>query len=332
MSGPPDISVVMGVYNGANRLRETMESVLSQEGVPLEFIVVNDGSTDGSDIILSDYARRDNRVRIAHQENQGLTRALIRGCEAAGGKYIARQDAGDISLPNKLRLQKTVLDQHEDCVLVSCWTTMIGPRDEYLFTSKGKGRASNPTRILSKREKKWAMIDGPTHHGSVMFRRDAYVKAGGYRAAFYYAQDWDLWYRLAALGAFAMVEQGLYQGRITPGSISSSSRDRQIAYARLSHKAITLRLAGHPDAAVVEEAKRLLPHNPHAIRRSDQSQAMYFIGRCLLNNNNPRATRYLLSAIYSDPFLIRAWWWGALSLARQCLSRNAAPHDRRREV
>jgi glycosyltransferase involved in cell wall biosynthesis len=116
MSSPPDISVVMSVYNDVDRLRETKESVLSQEGVSLEFIVVNDGSTDGSDVILRDYACRDNRVRIVHQHNQGLTRALIRGCGAAGGKYIARQDAGDISLPNRLRLQKAVLDQHEDCV------------------------------------------------------------------------------------------------------------------------------------------------------------------------------------------------------------------------
>ena len=98
--------------------------------------------------------------------------------------------------------------------------------DEYLFTSKGRRRARSPIRILSKKEKRWVAIDGPTHHGSVMFRREAYVKAGGYRPAFYYAQDWDLWYRLAALGTFAMVEQSLYWGRITPSSISSSNRDR----------------------------------------------------------------------------------------------------------
>jgi glycosyltransferase involved in cell wall biosynthesis len=109
------MSVVMSVYNGVNRLHETMESILSQEGVSLEFIVIDDGSKDGSDVVLDNYARHDARVRIVHQENQGLTRALIRGCEAARGKYIARQDAGDISLPNRLRLQKAVLDQQEDC-------------------------------------------------------------------------------------------------------------------------------------------------------------------------------------------------------------------------
>src|SRR6266478_6464954 len=254
MSSLPDISIVMSVYNGADRLRETMESVLSQEGVSLEFIVIDDGSTDGSDAILGNYARHDTRVRIMHQENQGLTRALIRGCEAARGKYIARQDAGDIALPNRLRLQKAVLDRHEDCVFASCWTSMIGPMDEYLFTSKGKGLASSPIRILSKKKEEWVVTEGPTHHGSVMFRREAYVKAGGYRAAFYYAQDWDLWYRLAALGTFAMADKCLYRGRITPGSISSSSRDRQAAYARLSQRLLPF---GFPATPMSRSCRRL---------------------------------------------------------------------------
>jgi glycosyltransferase involved in cell wall biosynthesis len=316
MSDFPDISIVMSVYNGVDGLHATMKSILSQEGVSLEFIVIDDGSTDGSDVILGEYARHDPRVRVLYQENQGLTRALIRGCEAAKGKYIARQDAGDISLPNRLRLQKEVLDQHEDCVFVSCWTTAIGPMGEYLFTREGRGRARSPIRILSKKKGKWGVIEGPTDHGSVMFRREAYLKAGGYRAAFYYAQDWDLWYRLAALGTFAMVEQFLYRGRITPDSISSLRRDQQVAYARLSLKAIALRLAGHSDAAPVEEAVRLLPRKPHVIRRSDQGRAMYFIGKGLADNNDPRATRYFLNAISSNPFLFRAWWSAAKSLAR----------------
>jgi glycosyltransferase involved in cell wall biosynthesis len=315
MSTAPEVSVVMSVYNGADRLHETMESVLSQEGVSLEFIIVNDGSADGSGVVLDNYADRDPRIQVFHQENQGLTRALIRGCEAAKGKYIARQDAGDIAMPNRFRLQKAVLDQHEDCTFVSCWTSGIGPRDEYLFTNKGKGLANSPIRILSK-EEGWGVIDGPTHHGSVMFRRGAYVKAGGYRAAFYYAQDWDLWYRLAALGTFTMVEQCLYRGRITPGSISSLSRDRQTEYARLSRKALSFRLSGRSDAEVLQEAERLRPRKSHGIQRSDRGWAMYFIGKCLANNNDPRATRYLLSAISSNPFLLRAWWWAAISLAR----------------
>ena len=123
-----------------------------------------------------------------------------------------------------------------------------------------------------------------------MFRREAYLKAGGYRSAFYYAQDWDLWFRLATLGTFAMVGQCLYRARITPGSISSLNRYRQAAYARLSHKAITLRLSGHSDATAVQEAERLFPRKSGAIARSDQGRTMYFIGKCLMNNNDSRAT------------------------------------------
>ena len=102
MSEKVVVSVVMSVYNGAKYLRESVESVLSQEGVAFEFIIVNDGSTDDSGIILAEYAARDDRIRIIEQENTGLTRALIRGCDEAQGKYIARQDADDISMPNRL--------------------------------------------------------------------------------------------------------------------------------------------------------------------------------------------------------------------------------------
>ena len=103
VSSPLDISVVMSVCNGSDLLAKAVNSILSQEGVSLELIVVNDGSIDGScATILDEYARRDPRVRVIHQENTGLTRALIRGCAAARGQFIARQDSDDISLPGRL--------------------------------------------------------------------------------------------------------------------------------------------------------------------------------------------------------------------------------------
>ena len=191
---------------------------------------------------------------------------------------------------------------------------MVGPADEYLSTIKGKGLASSPIRIMSKGKNGWRLTDGPTHHGSVMFRKEAYEKVGGYRPAFYYAQDMDRWHRLAALGTFAMVERELYRGRVIPGSISTSHRDRQFAYARLCRKAINLWLSGHSDDEVLHEAECLLPRNPHTIRRSDRGRAMYFIGKCLADNHDPRATRYFFNAILSNPFHFRAWYWTAVAL------------------
>ncbi len=87
----PEVSVVMSVYNGAGSLPATLQSVLSQEGCHFEFIVVNDGSSDASGRILDEWSARDARLRVIHQANTGLTRALIRGCSEARGEFIARQ-------------------------------------------------------------------------------------------------------------------------------------------------------------------------------------------------------------------------------------------------
>ena len=133
MSTSSEVSVVMSVYNGASNLAATMDSILSQEGVEFEFIVVNDGSTDKTGEILDDYARRDDRVRVIHQENTGLTRALIRGCAAATGEFIARQDAGDVSLAGRLALQLDVFRNNSNVVMTSCGTRFVGPGNEVLY-------------------------------------------------------------------------------------------------------------------------------------------------------------------------------------------------------
>src|SRR4029077_2278949 len=104
------ISVVMGVYNGASTLAPTLDSILAQTERDFECIVVDDGSTDGTPEILARYGSRDGRIRLIHQQNAGLTRALTAGCAAARGVYIARHDAGDLSDPRRFELQKQALD------------------------------------------------------------------------------------------------------------------------------------------------------------------------------------------------------------------------------
>ena len=126
MNDTPEVSVVMSVYNGATDLRTSVDSILSQEGVNLELIVVNDGSTDNSANILQEYAGSDERVRVISQQNQGLTRALVVGCAAARGEYIARQDAGDISLPGRLIKQLNTISENPDSAFVLCGRDLSG--------------------------------------------------------------------------------------------------------------------------------------------------------------------------------------------------------------
>jgi len=307
MSTNPEVSVVMSVYNGAQHLAATLDSILSQEGVSFEFIVVNDGSSDNTGPILNDYAHRDSRLRIIHQENTGLTRALIRGCGAARGEFIARQDAGDISLPERLKSQVAVLRNRQDCVFVSCWTDVVGPKGEFLFTSRGTGAASSPVSILSP-EAEWGVIDGPTHHSSVMFRAKQYALCGGYRPEFYFGQDWDLWYRLSSLGTFCTLQRPLCRCSITSGTISTSQRAEQERFARLSRKALMARQAGLSDQRLLEEARHLsssVEKRPNP--RRDSAAANYFVGKCLLDNHNKAAVGYLIAAVKERPLHFGGW-------------------------
>jgi len=216
----PEVSVVMSVYNGADTLPSTIGSILSQEDVDLEFIIVNDGSTDGSDVILEQYAAQDNRIKIISQHNQGLTKALINGCAVAHGKYIARQDAGDISLPGRSRKQLDRFSSYSKAVLVSCGTRFVGPEGECLYDIiQTDTDAANGLNSLNPKH-----IRGPSHHGSAMFLRAAYEKIGGYRPEFYFAQDLDLWTRLIEIGSHVTVPKVLYEAVVTPKDISGPTR------------------------------------------------------------------------------------------------------------
>ena len=113
----PKVSVVMSVYNSEPFIRDAINSILGQTFQDFEFIIINDGSTDGSLQIIQSYG--DSRIRITSQENLGLTKSLNKGIGIARGEYIARQDADDISEPSRLEKQVAVLEQNSRAVLVS---------------------------------------------------------------------------------------------------------------------------------------------------------------------------------------------------------------------
>lgn len=298
------ISVVMGVYNGAATLGATLDSILGQTEGDFECIVVNDGSTDATPAILADYASRDPRIRVIRQANSGLTRALIAGCAAARGIYIARHDAGDLSDPRRFALQKHALDADPTVVFVSSATQYAGPELEPLWITRPTGVALQPAHVLDLTIP-GALTDGPTHHGSVMFRRDAYERAGGYRAAFYYGQDFDLWLRLAELGKFQGIDDVLYTARITPDSISGSARSRQEELGRLSRAALDARQRGESEAGILARAAAITRVPGRST--SSRGNGLYFIGEALRRNGDRRARRYLRQSIAAWPWSMRAW-------------------------
>jgi glycosyltransferase involved in cell wall biosynthesis len=295
----------MSVFDAGPFLAQAVESVLSQTGVDLELVAVDDGSTDESPRLLERYARDDARLRLIRQDNQGLTRALIRGCSEARGDYIARQDADDVSLPDRLRKQADLLAASPELALVSCWTLTIGPEGEELFTIRRHESPAEARRLL--READASTVKGIPGHGSAMYRRADYERAGGYRPEFYFAQDLDLWLRLTDVGAIGFVPEILYQVRFAPGCLSTRFHAEQMALARLALESKSLRERGQADAGVLAQATSFRPKANRGRSGSDTARGLYFIGRCLLDRRDRRAGMYLRAAARQRPWDLRSW-------------------------
>jgi glycosyltransferase involved in cell wall biosynthesis len=307
MNTYPEVSVVMSVYNGDLHLVETMDSILSQEGVEFEFIIVNDGSTDNTTEILDRYARHDDRVRVIHQENTGLTRALIRACALATGELIARQDAGDVSLPRRLAMQLSVFRNNPAVVMTSCGTRYIGPSGEVLYEICQHGDELHRGLQHIEIER----LKGPSHHTSVMFRRKSYETVGGYRPQFKVAQDLDLWMRLSEVGICWATPDVLCKARAHKNSISASRRSEQIRTANVIVKCAELRRFGHDDSKLI--ARWLGQSKWHQDfswrpRRLQEARWYYFIGSVLSDREPKQAELYFWRAIGSWAAYPRAWY------------------------
>ncbi len=292
----PLVSVVMSVFNGAERLTDTLESVLGQTDVALELIVVDDGSTDATAEILRRHAEADSRLIVISQRNTGLTRALIAGCERAKGQFIARQDADDLALPGRIRAQAEYLLQHPEVVAVAGGVRFVAPQGEVLF------EVIPPTRLVIDlhidRIKTPPLV-------AAMFRRASYLECGGFRPRFVVAQDVDLWLRLEEVGPCHGIEDVYYEARMTVAGISSSRRGAQLELARLAIECARQRRGGNGDIQVLEESVRL-PARVKAASNSTRADFYYFLGACLRRRNAAAARRYFRQALALRPFHFRA--------------------------
>lgn len=114
----PEISVVMPVYNASQYLAEAIESIVSQTFTDWELIIIDDGSTDDSKLIIKRYAQSDKRIRYyKNEQNMGVIRTLNKGINLSTGKYIARMDADDISLPTRFDTQYRFLENNADVAM-----------------------------------------------------------------------------------------------------------------------------------------------------------------------------------------------------------------------
>lgn len=294
----PLVSVVIGVRNGAGSLERTLRSVLDQEGVDLEVVVVDDGSDDGTEALLARLAAEEPRLRTLRLPGEGLTAALIAGCRLARGRYLARQDDGDISLPGRLARQVAALEADPGAVLCSCHTRLVVAEGATIALINPQ-----PSELADG-------ISRAPHHGSVMLRRQACEQVGGYRRCFHYAQDVDLWSRLAEIGDHLQIPEVLYEARIDPGSISGMRRREQDAFHQLIVQATRARRQGREEEPWLQQAETLSQRCRRSRGRSARRMAAgaYFIGASLFSDAPDLARTYLRRAVELDPLHWRARW------------------------
>lgn len=237
MTDSPRVSVLMSVYNGARYLQEAVDSILGQTFDDFEFIIVDDGSTDATPAILDSYT--DARiVRLRNEANIGLTRSLNKGLAVARGEYVARQDADDVSLPERLARQVAFLDAYPSIALVGT------AYQEVFEDGRPDRQVSMPLKPGDVREQ--LLYHSCFCHGSVLARSVCLQAVDGYNEQFVVAQDWDLWLRLADRFDLANLEEILYQLRMSPRSITGRSRMSQRLAARRAVQAALERGLARP--------------------------------------------------------------------------------------
>jgi glycosyltransferase involved in cell wall biosynthesis len=220
---PAPVSVIMTVYNGERYIKDAIVSILKQAFRDLELIIVNDGSTDNSLELARDFAAHDNRIKLITQTNQGIGSATQRGINESQGEYIAIMDSDDISLPERLALQKRFLDLHPDIDAVGSQWRMLHA------DGRDIGIDTHPLNPATVSVVMYAFFS--LHHPTTMIRRRALEKVGGYsldRSCL--VPDYDVFMRMQLAGCtFANLPEVLFIWRLNPTSTTHNRARAQAA-------------------------------------------------------------------------------------------------------
>ncbi|MEB3352755.1 MAG: glycosyltransferase [Cyanobacteriota bacterium] len=312
--GAPSCSVVLASHELTEPFFESVQSALiALERCPgaVECVVVLDGRpTQDRHRVLARFSAGQVPLHVSCMPAGGLTRALIEGCDRAQGAFLARLDVGDLMTHDRLALQLSAMSADPHCVLATSAVEVCGPRWESLWVNRGtESLAGFPTRVDQSPPTEGLVMDIP-HHSSVMFRRSAYEAVGGYRKAFYFGQDWDLWYRLATAGTFVHLPQVLTRVRLFSQGLSSRHWREQRDIASLSLACYVARSHGQPETTLLQQAAAILPKPkeeslfPWDGRRAEGA---YFIAEALRRNRDPRCHCYFLEAIRLGFWKPRIW-------------------------
>ena len=237
------ITVLMPAYNAGRYIREAISSVLAQTYQNFELLIINDGSTDDTASVVLSF--NDPKIVLVNKQHEGIAQTLNTGLRMADGYYVARFDADDICMPDRLEKQLNFLNDHPDYVLVGSDAEYILENGDFLFNFKCIAHSNEEVQQNM-------YVYCPFVHSSVMYKRDAVIRAGGYDAHAHHFEDYLLWTRLAEMGKMQNLREPLLKVRFNPASVTIDEKWRGERFRELK------RIATTRGAISAEEGNELL--------------------------------------------------------------------------
>jgi glycosyltransferase involved in cell wall biosynthesis len=235
----PEVTVLMPVYNGEKYIADAIDSILAQTFTNFEFLIVDDGSTDRTPDIVATYAQADARIKVVHKTNSGIVDALNIGLTLSAGKYIARMDADDIALNNRLQRQVKLLDDNASVVACGSSFSKFGAKAGVVKMPK----TDEQCRLFQ-------LIGSCFAHPSVMLRAETLKNNDlRYLNEYLYAEDYKLWTDMSRHGSLINIQEPLLFYRIHSDQTGLNKAEKQravhlkIALENFSYAQIPLQAA-----------------------------------------------------------------------------------------
>lgn len=289
----PAVSVVLPVYNGGRYLHQAIDSVLRQTFEDFELILINDGSTDESGIIIRDFASSDARVILIERENRGLIESLNEGLNASRGELVARMDADDVCRPNRFAMQVAYMQAHPECIALGSRIQLIDPEG---LPIKEMGSALHHEVI----DADYMQGRCSFFHPTVMFRRAGAIKIGGYQKEFKHAEDVDFFLRLAEQGCLANLPDVLLEYRQHMQSVGYAHASSQTASTQAAVTAARLRRGTEIHAKAATFKGVVHEQSPGDVYRK-------WAWWSLAGRNLSTAKKHLINAFRVEPFAKKNW-------------------------
>lgn len=317
------ISVVLPVYNGEKYIAEAIDSILKQTYTNFELIIIDDGSTDNSLELIEKYKKQDSRIIIISRENRGLIATLNQGIEKAKGKYIARMDQDDISLPSRFEEQVNIMINDIKVVVCGSWINIFGvnKKDKIVkYYEKDKQIKAN------------LLLSCCFAHPSVMIRKNLMIDNNiWYNNDFENAEDYHLWTQLAKVGEFYNIPKVLLNYRFLETSITRVADKNESQRKRIYTKIFTeaLSLIGYIRTDEEIELSFIISHKDRIkVNKIDLKKLKIYFNRIVqANNQNNFADSFTLCKILGNRWLLnfiihkniqsifsKYFWYGILSV------------------